>query len=378
MRFLLIAPTEESVMQGSEPNPAEKISKQQTRFAAERLTQRWVDLDASARPIAGTEIESTKSDTVTQRSHTGPITRAAVATSRNTSVLVLDVTLEVERRGKFSADQATAVGRQLEAIADEFVSNNPAFPKLRWVARVAVIAPDDHLGECWDGNAAQRIPIAGGLCEAIVGWGNCSILLPDSASDELWQEISRGLVDAQVMWVDVFDIGQEAGISTDRMLLTNRKRSDVSAFLDRVAEFMKRNAVHNLAYDDLLTGMQGPRREIAEATLDSWGYHGIADRVARRLKDLDDIGRREEARRSAKYQRIVEGTLFALACVTVIELAFSIISTAYSGNVSSVPGDGSFLHFFDAVRATNADVFVVLAAVVLLTIATLLWRAKRR
>ncbi|WP_448236868.1 hypothetical protein [Microbacterium paulum] len=372
MRFLLIAPlvdTDSSLGTGVALPPAE-------RFGAHRLDQRWLPL-AESRLGATQLLEAGQERVKPDTAGVGAVSEVALCFSRGMHVLALETELGVT--APLTKGGVAVVESLLDSIAEEYIRSIPALGRHRWVARVAVVEAGVSLGEEWTGR--NRRPVISSLgaddVEICSGWGNSEITGREHMSDSSWREVVRGLIDAQVLWCEITKIGEDAAASTDTMFVGDRMGVQLSTYQAKLAELMAESALHNIAFDEILTNMQGERRISAEAALEAWGYSEVAARVARRLRDLDDVARRRESARNGRYQRLVERVLFVLALVTVVDLAFAAVGTSYSGGVSQIPGDGSWLHLFDGLRQINADVFIVISAFVLAAIAAFLMIRRR-
>ncbi|MBN9224060.1 MAG: hypothetical protein ABS63_10905 [Microbacterium sp. SCN 70-27] len=375
MRFLLIAPLRGSTAQ---IRSTKETTRTGDRFGADRLVQHWVDLDTVAQQIPETVNSTDAATFVGGGELAGEIRRAALCLARGLPVLALEA--EVDAPAPRTKVDVGRLETRLDTLVDRFVGQNPLLGEARWAGRIALLEAGSTLGEDWSGR--NRVPVTASLgdddVELCIGWGNSEVRGWESLPDEAWRETVRGLVDAQVLWCEITQIGDAAAGSTDTMLVGDTRGVHLSRYQATLADLMTENALHNIAHDEILTNMQGERRLAAQAALGAWGYADVAARVARRLQDLDDVARRRESARSGRYQRLVERVLFILALVTVIDLAFAIVGTSYSGGVSQIPGDGSWLHLFDALREINADVFVVASIIVIAILSGILIIRRRR
>lgn len=133
--------------------------------------------------------------------------------------------------------------------------------------------------------------------------------------------------------------------------------------MEQVDDFAGALATHQLAYDDLQLNIQGVRRISAMAALTSWDYEAALERVDRRLSDALAVATTMRTVNERKYQELVQGVLYGLAVLTVIDVSLALISTAFSGS-ADVPGEDSPLRLLDAIRLTNQDSIIVAAIVI--------------
>ncbi len=269
-------------------------------------------------------------------------------------------------------------------IADAFDTTGAPL----WVNRTALLDDDGTLPPEWmDGEPTE---VRAGTTALALGWGNNTATgwptgpmgdpnVPGDRHVLAWQVI-RGLVDAQVLWCELEELSEvSAVVVTDLSASgTPRERSRIFRELVRRNEALNVDlARHHLAYDDLLLGLQGPRRATAEGSLRAWGYTGVQQRIVRRLTEIrhnvDDL----RTERERRYQRIVEGVLTVLSILTLVDLLLSILTVAITGT-GTVPGAGSPLGIFDALRHLDGDVYLMFglfaSAMVLLALAI----ARRR
>ena len=376
MRFLLVAPTADEIPRPADAAQVDAPSKGEARlrssadFDAIELAQWWRDLPAGGQ-LAG--------------KHGSPgmrVLRAAMCWSRGFSVLALEVEAAMSEGGP---PPLAVLESWLTDAATEYATRH-RLGEIAWAHRVAMtdeaaLLPADWLGEdpvsvevTTNGNDGGR-PIVGILS---VGWGNSLATGDLDAEERVWRHTVRGLVDAQTLWRELSWISEQATHATRANSIDGgAKRSEVTSFLHRLDELEAKKALHNLAFDELITVFGGPRRRAAEVALLSWGYERVHERVTQRLTDLASVAEKRAKTLDANYQRTVEGILFALGTVAVLEVALSLVGTAWSGAVDTVPGQGSSIPLLSAVREVGADSVITFAIVVLLLGALWLRRSRR-
>lgn len=364
MRFLLLAPTDEPVAGEAEAElvsisePAEPRLRSRAEFDAIELLQRWLDQPTGPDLVADADV-----------------VRAAVCWTRTFSVLALEVDVE-----DVEDERAAALEARLTDIATAYATSQ-GIDRLAWVGRVAMVDDPGALPQDWLGDDVVTVALGeeDSPAELRVSWGNSVAVGVSTVSETRWRHTVRGLVDAQSLWRELSYIAERSAEATRRTLVTQGQgREGIRAFLARIEDLSSQAALHNLAYDELLTAVQGARRRAALAALQTWQYAAVLGRVGHRLSDLEAIALKKSASLNARYQRTVEAILFALGTATLLELALSLVSTAWSGGVDSVPGDRADLHVLSGVREIGADPIILFAVALLIVGALWLRRSKDR
>ncbi len=366
LRYFLVAPLDETPLAGvaAAASPVETsdgtrrrlrrdgtVMRSRIDYRENELAQTWTPL-----PVAGGSIGHDP-DAV--------IESAWLAHERGRHVLGIFAMVPDGPAG------VVALEARLTDLATDFAGGHPltSAAQLLWVNRTALLAAGETAPTGWIDGLRERVDIEGRAME--LGWGNSAIpdwggpLVgdPDDAEgpDALrWQAI-RGLVDAQAMWAEL------EGLSAGSAHVIRELFDDTSAagrsrrfrqLLGDSERLAAGIAKHHLGYDDLLLSLQGPRRAIAQGSLHAWGYHGLLDRIARRMSDLQKVIESRKTAHERRYQRLVEGILSGLSLLTLLDLVLKIVGTALIGT-DAVPGSGSPLGVFAALRAVDADALLL-------------------
>lgn len=319
-------------------------------------------------------------DTVDAPSGEITIGRAAISSLRGRHVAALEVT----RNHNGNAIDSEEIECILSAAAVSYLTPHLGIQRndVMWVGRYSL---DSEQPEGWLSpgtltstlHTGHRLTI--GSPQISVGWGNGSVVGWATLAEPDRNQIVRGLVDAQCIWAECHAIAARALASFNQAQDTS-EGLNASKLKDqqRAAEGLSTELVsHHLAVDDLLLNIQGVRSEAARTALDAWGYDAVSARVVRRVEDLKGLLQLRRERFERRFQSTVEYILFAVALLSLIQFALSLIATAFTGPVSTSPGIGSALGIFTWLRSTNADI-LVLASVALAVVTAVLVEKRRR
>lgn len=256
-----------------------------------------------------------------------------------------------------------------------------------WVSRTVLADHDDQVLDNWlDSDVVERQISASGagahrLLQASFGWGNNAIVGWARAEGPVEEQVLRGLIDAQTIWVEIEAISARLAEIVHNLVDDGSRlsRRDYDAHLADIRSLTLEIASHRLAYDDLLLSVQGPRRAAALSQLESWHYASVAEKVGSRLSDTTAIIEQSKSALDRTYQKVIEIALFALALVTFVDLVLAAISTSYSG-VETPPGEGSRLGILRWLRSVDPDVLLAAAAgtIVVIISTVLVARMRRR
>lgn len=362
-------------------------------YTPQYLTQRWYDIvppsdgeagavSAESAPHLTSRLVSPTPDDSTRGSDVR-IERAAIAVSRTTTVLVVDAYIgeswdaaEAVESDSHIYDSIDRLEKALSECAEELVrdiraglTSIPGAPATSaiWVARYLRVSQSDSLPEGWLGGDTEPVPIGSPPDSAAlqIGWGNGVLRGVEDLGPLEWDEMVRGLVDAQTIWSELAMLSDVSGHTLnelygpdDRDSKRRRRR-----LMGQVENFAGALATHQLAYDDLTLTIQGIRRRTAVATLESWEYADALGRVDRRLSDTLVVANTMRSVNERKYQELVQGVLYGLAVLTVLDVSLALIGTAFSGS-DEEPGQDSPLRILEAIRLTNQDSLIVAALVI--------------
>ena len=362
-------------------------------YTPQYLTQRWYDVvpprddDAEAVPAHSgphliSRLVSPSPDDASASSGVR-IERAAVAVSRTTTVLAVDAYIgeSWEAAEPVEADShiydsidllENALSECAEQLARDIRAGLEEIPGAHataaiWVARYLRVPHSDSVPEGWLGGEVTpepfRSPSDASALE--IGWGNGALRGVEDLGPVEWDEMVRGLIDAQTIWSELAMLSDVSGHTLnelygpdDRDSKRRRRR-----LMGQVEDFAGALATHQLAYDDLMLTIQGIRRRTAVATLSAWGYADALERVDRRLSDALVVANTMRSVNERKYQELVQGVLYGLAVLTVLDVSLALIGTAFSGS-DEEPGHDSALGILEAIRLTNQDSLIVAALVI--------------
>ncbi|MGH3433514.1 MAG: hypothetical protein ACRDQB_11835, partial [Thermocrispum sp.] len=196
-----------------------------------------------------------------------------------------------------------------------------------------------------------------------VGWGNNVLDADANLTSLLRTRLIEGLVDAQVLWGQLDAIAQRSAdlIRTYRQPGNGKRRELATRQVDDITKDL---ATHNLYYDELLLNVQGTRKHVAVATLRSWGYPTLLDRVSRRVTEIERVAQQEAENNRRRYQGIVEAVLLAIGLVSLLQLLLALVQTAFSGGVDQVPGGRDRLSIMEFLRGVDLDLAIWLTSAV--------------
>ena len=328
------------------------VMRSRIDYRENELAQHWVPLSRPSTQLG--------------RLGDATIESAWIIDERGRHVLGLFVAIDYPTGG------SVVLEAELTDLATDFAAANERIREtgMLWVNRTALLAPGEVAPSGWVDGARENVDVDGRPVE--LGWGNNSIGdwaaalvgAPDDAHGPdatRWQTI-RGLIDAQAMWCELEELSAgSAQVITDLFTESPNTRGRSKRFRRLLAHSERLAAgiaKHHLGYDDLLLSLQGPRRAIAQGSLHAWGYQGLLERIARRMSDLQKVIESRKTAHERRYQRLVEGILSGLSLLTLLDLVLTIVGTALIGT-DDVPGSGSPLGVFAALRAVDADALLL-------------------
>lgn len=236
-----------------------------------------------------------------------------------------------------------------------------------WVSRTLLLTGDETARPDWQDGEHTDIALsshhAGGTpaqATASLGWGNNTIARWEQVDATTRHQIALGLVDAQAIWreLDGIALRSAAVVRHSLSLAGSAKRSVHQGLIDELADIATTTAGHNLAFDDLLLNVQGMRRSIARASLETWGYADLSARVARRLDETGAILEKRKLALDRRYQRLVSALGIGLSLAVFVDLILAFISTAYIGMPGS-PAEGASWGIFRWFATTDGDALLL-------------------
>lgn len=379
MRFLLVAPllTRRDSARADAVTPSAQTAAQRRMSMRSRIDFEEKEHRQEWKPLTVAHSSSSARGDAT-------VEFAWLAQERAQLVVVMSVTVEKLDR------QVAALESRLADLAIDFVLGSPELGDLEpaWVNRTALLEGREQSPADWIEASSPEQEIAGRMTQ--VGWGNNVVKgwggrlesAPTKAAgdDALRWQLIRGLVDAQVMWCELAAISDGSADVVRELEYAPKARERAKAFRALLTDAERLSsglARHHLHYDELLLSLQGPRRAVAQALLEAWGYHGLLNRIARRMADLSNVVDSRKAGRERRYQRVVEAVLAALSVFTLLDLGLSVVSTSLIGT-ALVPGESSPLGIFATLRQMDADVFLLTGGLVSAAILALLLLLSRR
>ncbi len=316
-------------------------------FETRILSQEWTDLSASNEGSVDLQ-------------------KVALVQSAGWDVYVADAYMQID--GLPAHQIETELTRAVELACEEQLRRCPL-----WVSRSAVGEPSND----WLDTSA--IKIEGGLQggSIFLGWGNNAISNEIREDPKAWQSAVRGMVDAQVLWCNLYAVSVSTGDALQDIALSPPSEAKAAVRAIKTASEMTRALVlFDLGWDELATQIQGIRKVCAVELLKAWKATEMREQAGRRVSDLRTLAQEAIADRSRRYQALVEGILFALALTALVQTALAFAQTAFSGGVSEVPGGDAGLLAW--IRATNLDLLLGVVTLGLLSIVTWVVWARRR
>lgn len=273
-----------------------------------------------------------------------------------------------------------ALSDAVRSYVRKYVDDDPekeAEVDIQWVNRT-LIAADDEVPPGWlAAEETEQVTLRtnGHSPVLTVGWGN-NVLSTDAGLEAIRTRLLEGLVDAQVLWQQLDRIAQRSAALIRASTAPRAKRG--LAF-DQIDDIAKDLAAHNLYYDEVLLNLQGTRKQVALATLRSWGYATLLDRVTRRVHEIERVAAKEAENRRQNYQGIVEAVLLAIGLVSLLQLLLALAQLAFSGPVDGVPGGGESFSIMAFLRRIDLDLAIWLtsAMTVLAFVAIVLMKRRR-
>lgn len=384
MRYLLIAPTTSArpdptarAARRRRPSPSAGAATRSEVVLRSRLDFQQNELSQEAVRV---HLPGGQVDLNDEGCCAAVVTSAVRVQVRRHSMVALEVRhrctdVEKSRHSVHTEEFLTSVPAALARILDELDGLTFA-----WVSRTVLTERDDQVLDNWlDGDiVARQIPAnavqgaeATGMIEARFGWGNNAIIGWGAAERPVEEQLLRGLIDAQTIWVEIEAISTRSAQIVHNLIDDGSRltRRDYDTHLADIRRLTLEIASHRLAYDDLMLSVQGPRRAAALSQLESWHYAVVAEKVGSRLSDTTAIIEQSKSALDRTYQKVIEVALFALSLVTFVDLVLAAISTSYSG-VDLPPGEGSRLGILRWIRGVDPDWLLAAAAGTILVIVT--------
>ncbi|MDK8767574.1 hypothetical protein QP932_03530 [Corynebacterium freneyi] len=218
-------------------------------------------------------------------------------------------------------------------------------------------------------------------CSIVVGWGNNAIfsgnkLTPGPGGE--FEEFRRGMVDAQVLWVLLDELGDE---SKKRLIALvdshERERKRGGQYLDLVRLAYRDIARLSVLYSDVQIELQGVRQEVATNLLNVWGYDQHFELVKTRLDDIENIAKTNGELARRKYQRGVGTAAAVLSGLVVFQTGLDLVATAFSGADGTPGGEFTWMSFLEGVRWLSADLTLSIAMLLTVTVIWYLMRSER-
>lgn len=218
-------------------------------------------------------------------------------------------------------------------------------------------------------------------CSIVVGWGNNAIfsenkLTPGPGGE--FEEFRRGMVDAQVLWVLLDELGDE---SKKRLIALvdghepEKKRG--GQYLELVRRSYRDIARLSVLYSDVQIELQGIRQEVATSVLNVWGYDQHFELVKTRLDDIENIAKTNGELARRKYQRGVAAAAAVLSGLVVFQTGLDLVATAFSGTDGTPGGEFTWMSFLEGVRWLSADLTLSIAMLLTVTVIWYLLRSER-
>lgn len=392
MRYLLIAPVaaarpEATSRSRRRRGPATMPDAPTDPLLRSRLDFQQNELDHVASQI---DLPAGQIDLDSEGCCSASVTGAARVTVRRQSMVALEVRHrctdeELARCSIHTEEFLTSVPGALACVLSEL--DGQVFA---WVSRTSLPEREDQMLDNWldedaverqlfsstAGRAGPQAPI-----KAWFGWGNNAITGWGSTEGPIKEQLVRGLIDAQAIWIEIEEISARSSQIVHNLIDDGSRldRREYDAHLADIRRLTLEIASHRLAHDDLLLSMQGPRRAAALSQLESWSYADVAAKVGSRLSETTTIIEQSKSALDRTYQKVIEIALFALSLVTFVDLVLAAISTSYSG-VDDPPGETSRLGILRWIRGVDPDWLLVAAAGTILAIVSsvLISRLRRR
>ncbi|MCB1222137.1 hypothetical protein KDL30_15865 [bacterium] len=234
---------------------------------------------------------------------------------------------------------------------------------LPWVARLAIVVREEEILEDWLRHRSRvRIRALASGAQLYAGWGNSAFVTQNSSSGDL-RRLEAGFVDGQLLWSSLSHLSEDSTRLILELTNTNTASAEHRA---RVSFLSSSLVIHRLSYDEFVLDVQGDRRETAAGLLDSWGYNTAANRLERRISDIDRVLRQRSEEADKRYKSVVERVLEILGLLTVLDVVIGLLGLAYSGSVETIPGEANPTGLLDTVRALPADGILIFGFVVVI------------
>lgn len=344
------------------------IMRSRHDFVARDLAQTW---RACPLPSSGTMLDERIDATVYS---------AHLYWLRDYGVLALEVEVATV------PDENEILEKGLTGLAETYAERYlpVAYRSLAWVGRTVLSAAEEPQIDGWLGPNPQSVLLhdAAGKtpAEATVSWGNSAITGWDDLDETSAVETVRGMVDAQALWREISHIAERAAERARDDLIGRRsavRQRELRRFLRDLEELTAQMADHNLASDEQMLNIQGNRKAAGLAWLQSWDYPDMVARIERRLHSLESVAGRKRERLNARFQGSVQTILLVLGVAAVIDMALSVVSTAFAGNAETTPGETVPWGFFAFVRNSGGEPLLLIAVVLVGLIAVWLIRSRK-
>lgn len=161
-----------------------------------------------------------------------------------------------------------------------------------------------------------------------------------SVSDEreaLVQDVLRGLVDAQELWLTVTTVSQQVLLETARLTRHDASRGDELADERRnAADLADREALRNGVLRDQIAYATGTRRSVMVAAAEAWRLELDTSRVTHRLEVLLHVLDRRIGEQQARQQERLNRIVLALTFVGALALLLGLFETGVGQSVQSL------------------------------------------
>lgn len=273
----------------------------------------------------------------------------------------------------------------LSQAAMNFISSKSdhASEDINWVARYALLSEKEKAPEGWLSTADEGVDVSA-QCGTFIkkvrmalGWGNGAVFGWGHLSDETQMLTVRGIIDAQLIWNEASGISENnlEILENIELLQANPARKAVRALANKSSSNSLTSTRHQLLYDEVLLCIQGIRKIACLELLKSWGYEHFNGRIVERVSSAEVQVSGLQGRLNSRYQSAVEKILILLSMLTIVDLALSLISTAFSGSSDASLRTG-VVGIFYWVREMNAD--LILGGSILITLLISLIFMRRR
>jgi len=310
----------------------------------------------------------------------GSATSIVIASVSGIHTLSYELQLDIEPRASSSSLLEEACATSAEAILSEAMGRRY---QARWVNRSLLLFDSREMPNGWLGETtvelrldSTRFPRDTRMSR--LGWGNNLLVGYELLATEEKDEVRRGLIDDQTLWVGIDDIAfRSSTVASRQSSMSQYSRRDVTESAREIETLLLEASSHSLLFDEVMMNLQGFRREVVLAQLEAWRYPEFYERIERRLDRLERISTKQRHRIDQSYQDVVEKVLTVLGVLAGAQLILSVVELAFQGGVDTTPG-GSALGLMYALRVVNTDLWVVISLLIVAAILIRLNRARSR